>query len=61
MRKLTSWLLKETTGVTLLDKIILLFLKIVYLALRVSIRITLGKKRTYRLYIKNEILALILS
>jgi FkbM family methyltransferase len=55
MRKLTSWLLKETTGVTLLDKIILLFLKIIYLALRVSIRITLGKKRTYRLYIKRNI------
>jgi FkbM family methyltransferase len=55
MRKLTSWLLKETKGVTLLDKIILLFLKIIYLALRVSIRIVLGKKRTDRLYIKRNI------
>jgi FkbM family methyltransferase len=55
MGKLASWLLKETTGVTLLDKIILLFLKIIYLALRVSIRIALGKKRTDRLYIKRNI------
>jgi FkbM family methyltransferase len=55
MGKLTSWLLKETKGVTLLDKSILLFLKIIYLTLRVSIRIVLGKKRTDRLYIKRNI------
>jgi FkbM family methyltransferase len=55
MGKLTSWLLKETKGVTLLDKSMLLFLKIIYLALRVSIRIVLGKKRTDRLYIKRNI------
>ena len=55
MGKLTSWLLKETKGVTLLDKSILLFIKIIYLALRVSIRIILGKKRTDRLYIKRNI------
>jgi FkbM family methyltransferase len=55
MRKLTSWLLKETKGVTLLDKSMLLFLKVIYLALRVSIRIVLGKKRTDRLYIKRNI------
>jgi hypothetical protein len=39
----------------LLDKIILLFLKIIYLAIKVSIRIVLGKKRTNRLYIKRNI------
>jgi hypothetical protein len=50
-----AWILKETTGVTLLDKIILLFLKIIYLAIKVSIRIVLGKKRTNRLYIKRNI------
>ena len=55
MGKLTSWLLKETKGVTLLDKSILLFLKVIYLTLRVSIRIVLGKKRTDRLYIKRNI------
>jgi FkbM family methyltransferase len=33
----------------------LLFLKIIYLSLRVSIRIVLGKKRTDRLYIKRNI------
>ena len=55
MVKFASWLLKETTGVTLLDKIILFFLKFIYLALRVSIRIALGKKRTDRLYIKRNI------
>jgi FkbM family methyltransferase len=53
--RLTSWLLEETKGVTLLDKSILLFIKIIYLALRVSIRIILGKKRTDRLYIKRNI------
>jgi FkbM family methyltransferase len=55
LRKFTSWLLKETKGVTLLDKSILLFIKIIYLALRVSIRIILGKKRTDKLYIKRNI------
>src|SRR5438128_1529633 len=50
MGKLTSWLLKETKGVTLLDKSMLFSLKIIYLALRVSIRIVLGKQRTNRLY-----------
>jgi methyltransferase, FkbM family len=39
----------------LLDKSILLFIKIIYLALRVSIRIILGKKRTDKLYIKRNI------
>jgi FkbM family methyltransferase len=55
MGKLTAWLLKETKGVTLLDKSILLFLKIIYLVLRISIRIVLGKKRTDRLYVKRNI------
>ena len=39
----------------MLDKSILLFIKIIYLALRVSIRIILGKKRTDKLYIKRNI------
>jgi FkbM family methyltransferase len=55
MGKLTSWLLKETKGVTLLDKSMLFSLKIIYLALRVSIRIVLGKQRTNRLYTKRNI------
>jgi FkbM family methyltransferase len=41
--------------VTLLDTSILLLIKIIYLALRVSIRIILGKKRTDKLYIKRTI------
>jgi hypothetical protein len=55
LRKFTSWLLKETKEVTLLDTSILLLIKIIYLALRVSIRIILGKKRTDKLYIKRNI------
>jgi hypothetical protein len=55
MGKLTSWLLKETKGVTLLDKSILLFLKSIYLTIRISIRIVLGKKRADKLYTKRNI------
>ncbi len=56
MERLTSWLLKEPVGVMpILDKWILFFLKIIYLGIRFSVKIALGKKRRDRLYVKRGI------
>ena len=56
MGRLTSWLLNEPEGVLpILDKCILFFLKIVYLGLRIILRLVLGKKRRDRLYIERGI------
>jgi FkbM family methyltransferase len=56
MEKLTSWLLKEPEGVLpTLDKWILFLLKIIYLGLRIVLRLVLGKKRRDRLYIERGI------
>ena len=52
MKKLTSWLLKEPEeGVLIpLDKMALIILKIIYLSLRILLRIALGRKRRDILY-----------
>jgi FkbM family methyltransferase len=42
---MNSWLLTESKGVGLFDNCILVFLKLIYFCLRISLRITLGKKR----------------
>ncbi len=56
MERLTSWLLKEPVGVIpILDKWVLFFLKIIYLGIRFSMKIVLGKKRRDRLYVKRGI------
>src|SRR5919112_3966830 len=56
MERLTSWLLKEPVGVIpILDKWVLFFLKIIYLGIRFSMKIALGKKRRDSLYIKRGI------
>ena len=56
MERLTSWLLKEPVGVIpRLDKWVLFFLKIIYLGIRFSMKIALGKKRRDSLYIKRGI------
>ena len=56
MERLTSWLLKEPVGVMpILDKWILFFFKIIYLGIRFSIKIALGKKRRDRLFVKRGI------
>jgi FkbM family methyltransferase len=47
------WLLKESEGVTALDKLVLFFVKFIYLGVRVVLRIVLGKKKRDRLYIKR--------
>jgi FkbM family methyltransferase len=54
--KLTSWLLKTPEGVVItLDKCILFPLKIIYLGVRVSLRIFLGKKRRNQSYIVQKL------
>jgi FkbM family methyltransferase len=53
MGGLNSWLLKETKGVRTLDKCILYFLKVIYLGLRILLRISLGKKRRDRIFIEQ--------
>jgi FkbM family methyltransferase len=53
MRNPTSWLLKESEGLTILDKCTLFLVKVSYLASRILLRIALGKKRRDRLYIKQ--------
>ena len=56
MEKLTSWLLKEPEGVLpALDRCILFFLKIIYLGLRIVLRLVLGKKRRDKLYVEKGI------
>ena len=50
MGKVNSWLLKETVGVSLFDKCILISFKLLYLFLRFIITIILGKKRRDILY-----------
>jgi FkbM family methyltransferase len=50
-----TWILKQTRGVTKLDKCIFFIVKFVYLGLRIILRIALGKKRRNRLYIKSSI------
>jgi FkbM family methyltransferase len=55
MGKVTNWLLHETIGVTLYDKIILISFKLSYIVLRFFLRIVLGKKRRDILYYQKEI------
>src|ERR671921_1565097 len=56
MERLTSWLLKEPEGVIpTLDKWILFFFKIIYLGIRIILRLVLGKKRRDRLYVERGI------
>ena len=52
--RLIPWLLEEPIGAVLptLDKCILFCLKIIYIGLRILLRIALGKKRRDRLYAK---------
>ncbi len=49
------WLFKETTGVTIFDKSVLIFFKSIYLIVRSILRIVLGKKRRDRLYLDRKI------
>jgi FkbM family methyltransferase len=53
MQNLISWFLKNSEGITIVDKCILFFLKIIYLGLRIVLRLFLGKKRRDRLYVER--------
>src|SRR5215216_8186406 len=53
MLNLILWLIKNSEGMTIFDKCILFFLKIIYLGLRILLRLALGKKRRDRFYVKR--------
>src|ERR687885_2194937 len=55
MKETLPWLLKGSEAATVFDKCILFIVKIVYLSLRTSLRVTLGKKRRDRLCIKHDL------
>jgi FkbM family methyltransferase len=55
MKETIQWFLKGSEAVTLYDKCILFIVKIIYLGLRTSLRITLGKERRDRLFIKHDL------
>ena len=53
MLNLILWFIKNSEGITIFDKCILFFLKIIYLGLRILLRLALGKKRRDRFYVKR--------
>jgi FkbM family methyltransferase len=53
MQNLISWFIKNSEGITIFDKCILFVLKIIYLSLRILLRLVLGKKRRDRLYVER--------
>jgi len=55
MKKLFTWLVKESEGTSLTDNLLLFFLKIVYFGLRILLRLVLGRKKRDRLYVQKEL------
>jgi FkbM family methyltransferase len=55
MKETVRWLLKGSEAVTIFDKCILFIAKVVYLGLRTSLRITLGKERRDHLCIRHDL------
>jgi FkbM family methyltransferase len=55
VKKLLSWLVRESEGTSFTDNLLLFFLKILYFGLRILLRIALGKKRRDRLYVEREL------
>ena len=55
MKETLPWLIKGSEAASVFDKCILFIVKIVYLSLRISLRVTLGKKRRDRLCIKHDL------
>jgi FkbM family methyltransferase len=53
MLNLILWFIKNSEGITIFDKCILFFLKIIYLGSRILLRLALGKKRRDRFYVKR--------
>jgi FkbM family methyltransferase len=55
VKKLLSWIVRESEGVSFTDNLLLFFLKILYFGLRILLRIVLGRKRRDRLYVEREL------
>src|ERR1051325_3193678 len=55
MKETFQWLLEGSGAVTIFDKCMLFIVKIIYLVLRTSLRITLGKERRDRLCAKYDL------
>ena len=55
MKETFQWLLEGSGAVTIFDKCMLFIVKIIYLILRTSLRITLGKERRDRLCAKHDL------
>jgi FkbM family methyltransferase len=55
MKETFQWLLEGSGAVTIFDKCMLFIVKIIYLVLRTSLRITLGKVRRDRLCAKHDL------
>jgi FkbM family methyltransferase len=55
VKKLLSWLVKQSEGTSFTDNLLLFFVKIIYFGSRISLRILLGKKRRDKLYVDKEL------
>src|ERR671939_1812505 len=55
MKEIVRWLLKGPEAVIIQDKFLLFIVKITYLGLRASIRITLGKKKRDKRFAKHDL------
>jgi FkbM family methyltransferase len=55
VKKLLSWLVKQSEGTSFTDSILLFFLKILYFGLRILLRVVLGRRRRDRLYVEREL------
>jgi FkbM family methyltransferase len=55
VKKLLSWLVKQSEGTSFTDNLLLFFLKIFYFGLRISLRIVLGRQRRDKLYVEREL------
>ena len=55
MKETVQWLIDGSEAVTKFDKCILFIAKIIYLGLRIFLKITVGKKRREILYIKHDL------
>jgi FkbM family methyltransferase len=55
VKKLLSWLVKQSEGTSFTDNLLLFSVKILYFGLRILLRILLGRQRRDRLYVEKEL------
>ena len=55
IKKSISWLLRGSEAVTIQDKFLLFIVKITYLGLRSTLRVTLGTEKRDHLFIKHDL------